>query len=58
MKNNNSAMNIRLPQRDKVEFENYCYDKGLKPSDVLRALINQILVGENDKWETYIGRWW
>ena len=51
-------MNIRLPQKDKVEFENYCYDKGLKPSDVLRALINQVLVGENDKWETYIGRWW
>ena len=45
MKNNNSAMNIRLPQKDKVEFENYCYDKGLKPSDVLRALINQVLVG-------------
>ena len=58
MINNNSAMNIRLPQKDKVEFENYCYDKGLKPSDVLRALINQVLVGENDKWETYIGRWW
>ena len=58
MINNNSAMNIRLPQKDKVEFENYCYDKGLKPSDVLRALINQVLVGKNDKWETYIGRWW
>ena len=58
MKNNNSAMNIRLPQKDKVEFENYCYDKGLKPSDVIRALINQVLVGENYKWEPYIGRWW
>ena len=58
MKNNNSAMNIGLPQKDKVEFENYCYDKGLKPSDVLRALINQVLVGKNDNWETYIGRWW
>ena len=58
MKNNNSAINIRLPQKDKVEFENYCYDKGLKPSDVLRALINQVLVGGNDNWENYIGRWW
>ena len=56
MKNNNSAMNIRLPEKDKVKFENYCYDKGLKPSDVLRALINQVLVGDNDKWENYIRR--
>ena len=56
MKNNNSAMNIRLPQKDKVEFENYCYDKGLKPSDVLRALINQVLVGKNDEWEENIRR--
>ena len=30
MKNNNSAMNIRMPQKDKVEFENYCYDKERK----------------------------
>ena len=58
MKNNNSAMNIRLPKKDKVEFENYCYDKGLKPSDVLRALINQVLAGENDIWENYIRRGW
>ena len=58
MKNNNSAMNIRLPQKDKVEFENYCYDKGLKPSDVLRALINQVLAGENNKWEENIRRGW
>lgn len=58
MKNNNSAMNIRLPQKYKEEFENYCYDKGLKPSDVLRALINQVLVGENDIWENYIRRGW
>ena len=56
MINNDSAMNIRMPKKDKVEFENYCYDKGLKPSDVLRALINQVLAGKNDKWEENIRR--